>query len=512
MTRQVFCLLTCSTLAVAACTTNKTPVPSDASSSTGDSQKIPTKVPVAVHQRAAASGSVRVIVRISQNGALKDNVDGLRKRISSKAEVQAYRRLGQQPLVALTADEKVLDVLENSPEVEGVVLDTAARAMATRTIKRIRADEVWQTGVQGSGASVAILDTGIDASHPYFQARVIEQACFSASDRTHTSLCPNGQNEDHSANAATPTPISFASHGTHVAGIAAGFNGSYEDCMLDGVARQTNIVAVQVFTHTADAIDCGADKVCLATYKADQISALEYLRDHHARLKLAAVNLSFAEDDADRYVGSCDGDERKQPIDELLAAGVATIAAAGNRHEPYAVSKPSCISSAFTVGGLSLGGAPILSAGNMVDLFAPGSCVASAIPGAAYAEADGTSVAAPLVSGAIALLRSADRPVSTQAILTALVEGATTVTDCRSGESKKALDLAAAWERLPAPAQPRAAADGVVPISLTNPAPDGECETPTNPPESQRTLSANDCSVPEPLTCPSLCDASASAE
>ena len=94
----------------------------------------------------------------------------------------------------------------------------------------IHADSLWASGDYGDGWIVAILDTGIDETHPYFSGRInqAQQACFSNAGGAGVgvSLCPSGSPTQTGTNAASVAlsgcPGTLCYHGTHVAGIAAG--------------------------------------------------------------------------------------------------------------------------------------------------------------------------------------------------------------------------------------------------------------------------------------------------
>jgi len=272
--------------------------------------------------------------------------------------------------------------------VESIQEDSLSAPNLDSTSFHIGSDLTWLGGLGGSSQTVVILDTGIDADHPFFGDRVKAEACWSNAGGagSGTSLCPGGGNSEAgpgSADALTAQCINGTSqlcdHGTHVAGIAAGLGGTWR--AYNGVAPQANIIAIQVFTRFAD---CGDDPApCVRTYDSDQIAALNYVNTTLRPLwSIASVNMSLG---GGEYVDACDGDSRKASIDNLRSNGIATAIAAGNDGWTNTTGAPGCISSAITVGSVTDTDNPpadsvIHNLSNVVDLLAVGAGVDSSVP------------------------------------------------------------------------------------------------------------------------------------
>lgn len=76
------------------------------------------------------------------------------------------------------------------------VFRTASTALSSESAPLIQADQVWAQGVDGAGTVIAIIDSGVDAAHPFLGGRVVEEACYSTTSGTQSrTLCPNGQDE-----------------------------------------------------------------------------------------------------------------------------------------------------------------------------------------------------------------------------------------------------------------------------------------------------------------------------
>ena len=390
-----------------------------------------TPVPGALDAEAQANGSVRVIARLApapsravrsarQDGALA-GVAALRRN--------AARRYVHLDAIALVVDARELRGLAASPEVVELLAD---RPVAAPTLDSsgpiVGATATKAAGFTGAGTAIAILDTGVDRTHPYFGGRVTTEACFSG-----LGSCPNGQTTQLGVGAGAPCAFAPAVcwHGTHVAGIAASGNPVYQ-----GVAPGAQLVSIQIFSRFtgADCSGLGIDPCALAL-QSDILAGIDYTRTLKATLPLVAANMSFG---GGTYYGKsgCDNGNAltKQAIDLLLAAGVASVAASGNDYWPDAMSAPGCISSAVGVGAVDDTDHVALFSNSMymLDLFAPGVLVRSAIPGGGTQAVNGTSMATPHVSGAFAVLRQASPGASIAALEAALKNTGVPVVDTRA--------------------------------------------------------------------------------
>ncbi len=372
-------------------------------------------------QRAAEDGSVRVIVHLKSKND-QQLVAGAIER--SNGKVWKYKHF---PLLAATVNSQALQGLIRSPRVVSVQPDVARPATLASTLPVINGDDVQALGYTGTGWAVAVLDTGIDRDHPFFAGRIVSEACFSNANGAGTgvTLCPNGNNSQTGAGAADAETAqcldgtnNICDHGSHVAGIAAGASAGVTGAPGNGVAPGANIIAIQVFTRFNTMTDCGAGEPtpCVLSYDSDQIRGLDRVRDLTGTINVAAANISIGDDS--NNTTNCDGDARKAAIDNLLGAGVATVISAGNEGHPAGVGVPGCISTAVTVGATEDDDdiASFSNRGPLLDLFAPGDNVISAVPDDAFGSKDGTSMAAPHVTGAFAVLRHA-YPTATIATL-----------------------------------------------------------------------------------------------
>ena len=406
-----------------------------------------------VRDRVQSDGHARVLVDLrlpsgphTPEGLLPDSraVVGQRADIArTGAEVQA-RLLGTRhrvihtfesvPLLAVDVDAAGLAQLEAAGHLVGRVRPDALRTpMLPQAVPLVQGNQAWAAGYDGTGMVLAIVDTGVDKTHPFLANKVVEEACYSSAVTGHSvSVCPNGQSEQTGAGAAVPCPVSSSCwHGTHVAGIAAG-NGDQAGQTFSGVAKNAHIIAVQVFSEFTNATDCGGSAPCMMAWDSDIIAGLERVYTLSAQYQISSVNLSLG---GGLYSSNCDSEPEKPIIDNLLSVGVATVIAAGNNGSTNSLSSPGCISSAVSVGATTKSDviASFTNAASFLSLFAPGQSITSSYPGGAYVAASGTSMATPFVTGAFAVLRQAAPNATVANLLTALEQTGVPISDTRSG-------------------------------------------------------------------------------
>lgn len=411
--------------------------------------------------RAEENGTVRVLVQLNlpfrPEGDLEEiegvqsvqsqqaNIDGLQETVlaqladTNTAVIATYKYI---PYMALELDAAGLEALASLPQVVSIEEDIPVPPALSSSVPVIAADQVWGSGYTGEGQTIAILDTGIDTDHAAFTTggnRIVSEGCYSTTNASYgsTTVCPDGNAESTAVGsgvdctaAAGPSNTkaqSDCSHGTHVASIAAGDNGG----SVVGVAPGANIISLQVFSLFNSVTSCGGYSNCVLTFSSDQILALERVYELRTTFNIASVNMSLG---SGQNNIACDGDGRKAAIDNLRAAGIATIIASGNNGYRDNLSAPSCISSAISVGATDNADnvASFSNVSPYLSLLAPGLNIYAAVPNG-YGTKSGTSMATPHVTGAWALFKQAVPTASVDEALAAFQAGAVLVDDNRSG-------------------------------------------------------------------------------
>ena len=410
--------------------------------------------------------------KVNQRANIKAAQNSLMNTLSSDG-ISSFRNFKETPQIAMTVDTNSLDQLFSSGLVKTIQEDKIHTSQLELSITdrefAIKADNFFGLGLVGSGQTVAILDTGVDKTHNFFKLggsvnRIVSEACFTgtptidqASAYAPCSVDPL-LNELVGPDSGLPCIIAAGcDHGTHVAGIAAGKNTAAGD-PTSGVAKGADIIAIQIFTifegtkksHVCPGGNPAFPVYCALAFTSDIMSGLQHvLQLHNGEFgftgDISSVNLSlggspFGEvcDMVNDGFGNLVAHPVKASIDALRTAGIATIISAGNDEGNNVITTPACISSAISVSSIDdFGDFPdYANQASFLDFLAPGgnflstgdSAINSSILGNNFGLKIGTSMAAPHVTGAWALLRAANVTASIDDIFSALSDSGTLLT------------------------------------------------------------------------------------
>lgn len=240
-------------------------------------------------------------------------------------------------------------------------------------VKRVNASAVWPSAT-GKGVKVAIIDTGVDYTHPDLKEN------FAGG---YNAIIPS---------TSTIDAMDDNGHGTHVAGTIAARRNAHG---VVGVAPEAQIFAVKALEYD------GTGKLSWI------IAAIEWAVDNH----MSIINMSLG--------GPYPADSLAQAIKAAYRSGLTIVCAAGNTSGEvnYPAKYPESIAVSASDSSDTI--ASFSSRGPEIAFIAPGVDVYSTFPIASYASKSGTSMASPHVAGlsALAVSLGADTPEKVKGML-----------------------------------------------------------------------------------------------
>lgn len=240
------------------------------------------------------------------------------------------------------------------------------KAIVPPGVALLAAQRMWPS-TKGGGTVTAVLDTGIDYTHPDLSKNVIGGVSFAANEKDYKDY--NG-------------------HGTHVAGTIAA-NGS-----ILGVAPETKLLAVKVL-----------DQYGVGSYQ-QIVNGLDWARRWQGEKgeKVNVINMSLGGPISDTYLHNA--------VKKAVEAGITIVCAAGNegdgQSDSQEISYPAYYPETIAVGAVNLqtGIANFSNSNDHIDIVAPGVDTYSTFLDGKYEKLSGTSMAAPHISGSVALYYS----------------------------------------------------------------------------------------------------------
>ncbi|MBY0335152.1 MAG: S8 family serine peptidase [Acetobacteraceae bacterium] len=288
----------------------------------------------------------------------------------------------------MPTEDEAWPVGDGTPAVaEAAGYDPAALAAgyaANASLMRLdafRADPRFR-GIDGSGVAIAVLDTGIDLDHPFFGPDADRDG---VADRIAFQYDFSGANDASAQDTQQ--------HGSHVASIAAS-----SDPTLLGVAPGARIVALKVFPDGSNP----------SASRTDINEALAWVVANRAAYNIVSVNLSLGQGNNATTLAST---SYAAHFARLADDHAAVVVASGNNYanvQAQGVASPSNDPNAWSVGALDpAGGIAYFSQrhSGLSTVFAPGWGIQAASWNGGTATLSGTSMAAPQVSGLVALMQ-----------------------------------------------------------------------------------------------------------
>lgn len=267
-------------------------------------------------------------------------------------------------------------------------------------------DDLHALGYDGTGATVAVLDSGIDTSISGFSSKSVKEACVNTAGYCGAQwITGGGSTQVTGAGSAAPYSSTYSgyAHGTAVSSIAVNDDGGTNA----GAAPAAGLVHVRVLRpNTAGN--------ALVTNLGSISAAVDYVDDNYSTIDsprvVKAINISIA--DTGVNTTNCDTATAdliafKAEVDQALANGITTVVSAGNTGSSTGVASPACVSSVLSVGSLTTSTGRPTSGGTgsawgvngVIDTSTVGDSVQFQTIGGGSTSGGGTSYAAPQVAG-----------------------------------------------------------------------------------------------------------------
>jgi PGF-pre-PGF domain-containing protein len=358
------------------------------------------QVEEAVYSKLENSSTVSVIVELKEIKPLpvlakasearrREQFEARKQRIRH-AQESVMRRLGLRAAdlrmyssfnaFAGNVTASTLQRLEKDGDVANIYLSRNLHVQLNDTVPQIggyyaQALTLNNVTLTGKGQTVCVIDTGIDYNHPSLGGG-LGKVVLGGYDFVNNDEDPM---DDHS-------------HGTHIAGIIASNDTTYR-----GVAPGAKLIAIKV---------CDGSGNCNGM---NMIAGADWCIYNASKFNISVITISIG-DGGSYYYANCPS-WMDEEIDAATSQGIAVTISSGNDFHKYGISYPACSANAIAVGavGKASGAQEYSNSGSELDLLAPGgdpgNRIRSTYPSGAFGDKYGTSMAAPHVAAAIALLQ-----------------------------------------------------------------------------------------------------------
>lgn len=385
------------------------------------SVKIKAAEPVAKSVREGTPDPLFRDVLAKELEARRDYLTQTRKRLAGSGLIQGRKNLAANALVGWCDPDRI-ETLLNDPDVAEVIVDQELKPMMNITVPTLLPDAYHNAGWYGQASAFdpAILDAGIDASHPAFDGITFYYHV------DHSLAVSNSLYNDSSSN---PDDLTNNGHGTHIAGIIAG----------RGSATWENYVGVAPGTEVIYNLKSGYYKTNgdVGLYFTDALDNIDWGLFESVNDDIDLLNFSWG------VTATADDSGLARFFDALVDdLNVPVCLPAGNEGPYIAITDPGIAYNGITLGATNDAGTfsrlddnvtgnssrgPTLGGRKKPDLVAPGYLIHSPTnaweSGFDYLGISGTSFAAPHALGAVQLIMDemgppAD-PIAVKALLIA---------------------------------------------------------------------------------------------
>lgn len=290
---------------------------------------------------------------------------------SVEATASAYDYYSNQEYVNYVEYDEIIDWVEPEPDYSS---DSDSISWGSDKVESVEAiNTLSKSKIAQANVVVAVIDTGVDETHDFFK-----------DSKNNKRVLEGNREKDNSLDYSYEKYY----HGTHVAGI-----------IIDNTPSNVKIKSYNYFYYRNKTIS--GTTITLATEIKSAVSD-----------KVDVINMSLSAEAAPSK-------SLKEEVQKAIDAGIVVVASAGNDKKDASGYSPASIPDIITVAAVNSSNKPSTyddgkgtNYGSIVDISAPGSSIYSTMPDNEFASKSGTSMAAPFVSAAAAILKSTNKSLS----------------------------------------------------------------------------------------------------
>jgi len=364
-----------------------------------------------------------VLIKFENNESLevflRSNKDSQKSKIKNLARIKNPSVIRQQWLKISSKINPEIEYIEIGDPIRKAIVPNDSYYPQQWGFPAIGASKAWDVGTGSDANTIAIVDTGIQLNHPDLDNKIwvneTEQNGDPGVDDDANGFVDDIYGWDFGNDDNNPSDS--VGHGTAVAGVAAAESNNNQG--ITGVDWQAKLIAVKVWEDGEE--ETSPDIAALG---------VKYAADMGAKI----INMSWG--------AFTDWSVIKEAVDYAYAKGAILVGATGNEGQNQ-VYYPAKYTNVIGVGSINSSGqlSSFTNRGTGLDLAAPGDSIYTTFKGSNYISGSGTSLAAPFVSGAIALVSSTQPNLTATQIKTKLQ----TLGNSVSGYNLKYLNL---WRSL----------------------------------------------------------------
>ena len=345
------------------------------------------------------SGEIKVWVKFSNSSKILKSGKSVRSELSTKQEIKI--KFGKNKIkqdfgsrISMSVSQSELEALKKMDGVESVTPVKIRSLMLQDSVKIVNASlsgslVVNGVNLTGAGQTVCIIDSGVNYSHSDLGS------CYGNNSLSSNCKVIGGIDycaDDIDCSTMDDDPMDVLGHGTHVSGIVAA-NGT-----IRGVAPDARIIMIKAANSSGSLSD------------PDIIAGMEWCTNNASIFNISVISMSFG---GDLYNSYCNDDILAPYINAAVAKNISVVISSGNSESITKISSPACVESAIPVGASDKSDnvASYSNTNSILQLLAPGgeetnprTQINSTSVTGRYEGMQGTSMAAPHVSGAIAII------------------------------------------------------------------------------------------------------------